>query len=150
MRDKMMDSFPRSKTVRCVFTGAESKETLVPFCWFQPDYQTYLNPQKVSWWMGNGKTYRGPFLLSPTQHSLLDLLPTDILLITFKEALGKRSPRESRGGAIIVLRQRQRKTAGKDWAQSLVCDAGPAVPRWYQSIRVSSCKKNWISHRLVS
>ena len=25
MRDKMMDSFPRSKTVRCVFTGAVSK-----------------------------------------------------------------------------------------------------------------------------
>jgi hypothetical protein len=38
----------------------------------------------------------------------------------------------------------------EDRTQNLICNAGPGVPRSYQSIIIPSCKKNWISHRLVS
>ena len=88
---------PKAKPFDVLLKGAESNWSLVPFCRFQPNYQTYLKTQEMSYKWEMGRLTIWPFLLSPTRHSFLFLLPMDIILITFKEVLGKRRLRESRG-----------------------------------------------------
>lgn len=93
------------------------------------------------------------FLPSHSHYPFPFLPPAmDIILVTFKLIWGKRCVRWRRGQRtnLFLDKGREGRVTEKTKKHSLICNAGPAVPRCYQSIRISSRKKNWISHHLVS
>lgn len=144
-----------ARLFKVLLTGAESKWPLValasPFCRFQPVYTTQ------TWGLSSYECKLGRLILwlslpSPSHHPFQFFhQPWTPFESPSKRCLARGVWGRGRDNAMIILTQRQRrKPSREEGSQSLICDAGPAIPRCCQSIRISPCKKNWISHRLVS